>query len=126
MASLAFAAPAGAHVALQPEEAPAGGFVVENVRVPNEQEDASTTKVDVQLADGFLESPYQPVQGWKTKVTTQKLAKPVKTDEGEVSEQVTRVTWTGGEIAPGQFQDFPLSVQIPDKAGATLTFKAIQ
>jgi periplasmic copper chaperone A len=43
-----------------------------------------------------------------------------------VSEQVTRVTWTGGEIAPGQFQDFPLSVQIPDKAGATLTLKAIQ
>jgi uncharacterized protein len=50
----------------------------------------------------------------------------VKTEEGEVSEQVTRVTWTGGKIAPGQFQDFPISVQIPGKAGDTLTFKAIQ
>jgi uncharacterized protein YcnI len=71
MVSLAFAAPAGAHVAFQPEEAPAGGFVVENVRVPNEQEDASTTKVDVQLPNGFLDVSYQPVQGWKTKVTAQ-------------------------------------------------------
>jgi periplasmic copper chaperone A len=126
IASLAFAAPASAHVSLQPSEAPAEGFVVENVRVPNEQEDASTTKVDLQLPDGFLEVSYQPVQGWKAKVTTEKLAKPVKTEEGEVSEQVTRVTWTGGKIAPGQFQDFPISVQIPGKAGDTLTFKAIQ
>jgi uncharacterized protein len=59
-------------------------------------------------------------------VTTKKLAKPVKTEEGEVSEQVSRITWTGGKIAPGQFQDFPLSVQVPGKAGDTLTFKAIQ
>jgi len=126
IAFLALAAPAAAHISLQPSEAPADAFVVENVRVPNEQEDASTTKVDVQLPDGFLFVSYQPVQGWKARVTREKLAKPVKTEAGEVSEQVTRVTWTGGEIAPGQFQDFPISVQIPGKAGDTLTFKAIQ
>jgi uncharacterized protein len=126
IASLALAAPASAHVTVQPNEVPAEGFVVEDVRVPNETEDANTTKVDLQLPDGFLEVSYQPVPGWKAKVTTKKLAKPVKTEEGEVTEQVTRVTWTGGKIAPGQFQDFPLSVQIPGKAGDTLTFKTIQ
>ena len=31
-----------------------------------------------------------------------------------------------GKIAPGEFMDFPLSVQVPDKAGTTLTFKALQ
>src|SRR5262245_65661190 len=36
------------------------------------------------------------------------------------------MTWSGGKIAPGQFQDFPVSVQIPDKSGSTLTFKAVQ
>jgi uncharacterized protein len=36
------------------------------------------------------------------------------------------VTWTGGKIAPGEFQDFPVSLQIPDKPGTTLTFKAVQ
>jgi uncharacterized protein len=126
IASLAFAGPASAHVTVQPNEAPAGGFVVEDVRVPNETEDADTTKVELQLPDGFLEVSYQPVPGWRAKVTTKRLAKPVKTDEGTVSEQVSRVVWTGGKIAPGQFQDFPLSVQVPDKAGDTLTFKAIQ
>jgi uncharacterized protein len=60
------------------------------------------------------------------KVTKEKLAQPIKTEDGEVSEQVTGMTWSGGKIAPGQFQDFPVSMQIPDKAGTSLTFKALQ
>ena len=46
------------------------------------------------------------------------------------TEQVSQVTWTGdgnqGIIGPGQFQDFGISTQIPDKPGTTLTFKALQ
>jgi uncharacterized protein len=125
--ALAGASAADAHVSVQPEEAAAGAFTVENVRVPTEEENASTTKVQIQLPDGFAEVSYQPVPGWQVKVKKTKLATPVTTDEGDkVTEQVSQVTWSGGKIAPGQFQDFPLSVQIPDKAGETLTFKAIQ
>ncbi len=54
---------AQAHVTLQPKTAPAGGFVVEDVRVPNETDDAVTTKVAVQLPDGFAEASYQTVPG---------------------------------------------------------------
>jgi uncharacterized protein len=126
LVSLTLPAAATAHVTLQPQEASAKAFVREDVRVPNELDNASTIKVDVQLPDGFLFVSYEPVPGWKTKVTTQKLPTPVKTEDGEVTEQVKRVTWTGGTIGPGQFQDFPLSVQIPDKPGQALTFKAIQ
>ena len=39
----------------------------------------------------------------------------------------TRVTFSGGVIRPGQFQDFGLSVGVPEgKPGSMLTFKAIQ
>jgi uncharacterized protein len=103
--------------------------MVLDVRVPNEMENANTTQVDVQLPTGFVEASYQTVPGWAVKVEKRKLAQPVQTDDGEVTEEVSRITWTadsGGGIAPGQFQDFPLSVQIPDKAGAKLTFKALQ
>jgi uncharacterized protein YcnI len=118
---------AAAHVSLQPQEAPAKGFVVEDVRVPNEEESANTTKVSVQFPDGFAEVSFQPVPGWNVKVKKTKLAKPITTDEGDkLTEQVSQVTWTGGKIAPGQFQDFPVSLQMPDKSGTTLTFKAIQ
>jgi uncharacterized protein YcnI len=118
---------ASAHVTVQPDRAPAKGFVVENVRVPTEEENASTTKVSVQFPPGFAEVSYEPVPGWNVKVKKTKLATPIKTDEGDtLTEQVSQVTWSGGKIAPGQFQDFPVSLQMPDKAGSTLTFKAVQ
>ncbi len=126
VAVLALPAAASAHVTLQPEEAAAGSFTVLDVRVPNETEDANATKVDVQFPPGFAEASYQPVPGWSVKVIKEKLAKPVQTDDGPVTEGVHEIIWSGGKIAPGEFMDFPLSVQIPDKAGTALTFKALQ
>jgi uncharacterized protein YcnI len=129
IAVAAFAVPAvaQAHVTLQPNEAAAGAFTRLNVRVPNEQDTASTTKVDLQLPDGFAFASYEPVPGWTVKVKTAKLAQPIKTDDGEVTEGVKQITWTSKRgIPPGAFQDFGLSVQVPGKAGDTLTFKALQ
>ena len=54
LAALAFATAASAHVTLQPDEVPAGGFTRLDVRVPNERDDAGTTKVEVQFPPGFL------------------------------------------------------------------------
>ena len=67
--------------------------------------------------------------GWTTNVKTAKLAKPQVNDEGEkITDRVDTVTWTatGRGIGPGRFQDFGLSLAIPDKAGSALTFKAVQ
>ncbi|HEV7492744.1 YcnI family protein [Baekduia sp.] len=130
LATVAAPAVAEAHVTVQPKMAAAGSYVVEDVRVPNETDDAVTTKVAVQFPAGFAEASYQTVPGWSVKVVKEQLATPVKTDDGEVTEGVKTITWTAASkadgIAPGQFQDFPLSVQIPGKAGDTLTFKALQ
>ena len=129
----ALAVPAGAqaHVTLQPSTAAAGSFTVLDVRVPNERDKASTVKVDVQFPAGFASVSYQPVPGWTVKVIKTKLATPVQTDDGPITEGVSRMIWTGsrkgsGKLAPGQFMDFPISVQVPGKAGDTLTFKALQ
>jgi periplasmic copper chaperone A len=129
--ALAAPAAAQAHLTVSPSSAPAGADSEELIRVPNESETASTIKVDVQLPPGFVSASYEAQPGWKVRVVRQKLAKPVQTDDGPVSEEVRRITWTGdgsaqGRIAPGQFMDFPLAVTIPGKAGDTLTFKALQ
>ena len=119
-----------AHVTLQPDSAPAGQFVGLDVRVPNERDNASTNKVQVQFPDGFAFVSYEPVPGWKASVRRTKLDKPIKAEGETITEQVSQVTWTGqgsqGKIGPGQFQDFGLSVQVPDKPNTKLTFKAIQ
>ena len=125
-ATLALPAAAGAHVTVQPGEVPAGGFTRLDVRVPTERDNASTTKVAVQFPAGFTTVSTEPVPGWTAKVTRAKLAKPQVNDEGEkITDRVD--TATGGRgIGPGQFQDFGLSLAVPDKAGSALTFKAVQ
>jgi uncharacterized protein len=128
-AALAVPAAAQAHVTLQPKQAPADGYTRMAVRVPNEEDAAATTKVVVQMPPGFAGVSYEPVAGWRTAVATRKLATPVKTADGELTEEVSRITFaaTGKGIAPGQFQDFGLSLHLPDKpAGTKLTFKALQ
>ncbi|HKO39478.1 MAG TPA: YcnI family protein [Solirubrobacterales bacterium] len=123
-------ATAGAHVTLQPSEAAAGDFTVLDVRVPNERDDSATTKVDLQLPPGFVFASYQPVPGWTAKVQMKKLAKPITSHGEKITEQVAQMTWTANAaveaIQPGQFLDFPVSVQIPGEAGDRLTFKALQ
>jgi uncharacterized protein YcnI len=130
IAALAAPAAAQAHVTLQPTSAPAGAFMVLDVRVPTELDNASTSKIDVKFPDGFAAARYQAVPGWKVRVTTKKLATPIQTDDGPITEGVDRMIFTRtsrrGGIKPGQFQDFPISVQIPGKAGDKLTFKALQ
>jgi len=130
--ALGLPAAANAHVTLQPDSAPAGGFTRLDVRVPNEQDDAATDEVEVQMPDGFVFASYEPVAGWKTNVETEKLDEPVETDDGSIDTQVKTITWTATDpaavIQPGQFRDFGLSVGMPeaDAAGKVLRFPAIQ
>ena len=130
VATLAVASAASAHVTLQPSEAPAGDFTRLDVRVPNERDDAGTTKVEVQFPPGFAFVSTEPVPGWTAKVTKRKLAKPIEVEGEKQTEEVNTVTWTGdgktGIVKPGEFQDFGLSVGTPDKPGTKLTFKALQ
>jgi uncharacterized protein len=130
-AVLAVSAPAFAHVSVQPEgEAAKGGYAVVDFKVPNERDDASTNKVEVNFpTDHPLASVMpQPLDGWSVKVTKSKLAKPLTMHGEKISEAVTKVTWTatGKGIEPGFFQKFPLSVGALPEDTEELVFKAIQ
>jgi uncharacterized protein YcnI len=132
--AIALAAPAAtqAHITVQPEEVPAGGFARLDVRVPNERDGATTDKVEVRMPDGFLFVSHEPVAGWKVNVRTERLDQPVEAFGEEISEQIATITWTAADraaaIGPGQFRDFGLSVGMPENAaeGETLTFPALQ
>ncbi|HEX2087309.1 MAG TPA: YcnI family protein [Solirubrobacteraceae bacterium] len=115
LAALA-AGPAQAHVTLQPGEAPAGGFTRLDVRVPNERDRAGTTKVQVQFPPGFESVSTEPRAGWRAKVTRR----------GNEVETLTLTAERGVRIAPGEFVDFGLSLRMPEQAGTSLTFKALQ
>jgi uncharacterized protein YcnI len=117
---------AGAHVTISPRTLPANSFSSFAIRVPDEAPDAATTKVTVQLPADLGSVSFQPKPGWERSVTMVKLAKPVTNDEGEtVTDRIATVTWEGGAIAPGEFDEFVLSGKAPGTRGA-LIFPAVQ
>jgi uncharacterized protein YcnI len=128
--AIAFAAPASAHVSVSSADATQGGYGKAVFRVPTESDTASTTKVEVFLPDAtpIASVSTVPVPGWTAATTTKKLTTPLKTDDGEVTEAVTTVTWTAsqaGAIKPGEFQEFPLSLGPLPKTDQ-IAFKALQ
>jgi uncharacterized protein len=112
-ATLAVPNLADAHVTVHPNVIPEGAFAVLNVRVPNETDDADTTKLSVQMPAGVKFASVAPPPGWKAELKT-------------AGEETTQVDFTGGSIPPGQFAEFPISMAVPGKAGDTLAFKALQ
>ncbi|GHH95226.1 YcnI family copper-binding membrane protein [Streptomyces capillispiralis] len=131
VAVLAVSTPCFAHVTVQPEgEAAKGGYAVVGFKVPNERDNASTTKVEVTFpTDHPLASVMpQPVEGWDIEVSKAKLDKPLEMHGEKINEAVSKVTWTakGDGIEPGFFQKFPVSVgSLPEDADE-LVFKALQ
>jgi periplasmic copper chaperone A len=120
-----FAAPAFAHVTVQPEEAPTGAFYRFAVRVPNERRDAATTKVEVRFPETVTNVSVQPHTGWNYQVKMKTLDEPIEVFGEEVTEAVDTITWSGGTIDPGEFDEFGFSVRTPDEPGA-LEFPALQ
>ena len=107
-ALVALAAPASAHVPVDPGTAETGGYTALTVRVPNESDDASTTEVSITLPDELDGARVMPTAGWDYEV------------DGRT------ITWSGGEIGPGEFMEFGISVgPLPDEEG-TLLFPAVQ
>ncbi|MDQ3953425.1 MAG: YcnI family protein [Actinomycetota bacterium] len=122
--AVATAAPAAAHVTVQPSEAIVGTFSRFVVRVPNERPDADTTKVVVKLPPLAFVS-FEPKDGWKRKEKTVELDEPIVVFDTEITETVGRVKWSGGRIGPGEFLEFGFSARMPD-GEETLVFEAIQ
>jgi uncharacterized protein YcnI len=121
------ALPAAAHVTI-PNPLTKGGFGIVTFSVPNEMDGANVTALKVKLPTDVnlaFVSP-QPKPGWTVSTTMRHLSTPVSSDDGQVTDVVDTVTWSGGSIAPGQFDTFSLSVGPLPTDKSELAFPAIQ
>lgn len=99
--AVVLAAPAAAHVTVQPGEATQGGYTAFAFRVPNERPDAGTVRIEVTLpAEHKIGSVRtKPMPGWTAKVVK----------DGDA---VRTITWTaqpGVRIGPDEFQEFEVA-----------------
>jgi uncharacterized protein YcnI len=111
-AALLLAPAAAAHVEVTPDSVPADSDAVLAFRVPTEKK-IPTVKLEIQLPAGLADVTFQPKPPWKRTTTMAK-------------KRVTTVTWSGGKIGPGEFDQFLISAHVPNKPGNVLVFPALQ
>jgi periplasmic copper chaperone A len=124
----ALVAPAGAHVTISPPELRAGSVDEITFRCPDERANSATTKLVIQMPQDhpIASVKLRPVPGWHSSVTMRRLDAPVKTEHGEIVAAVNTITWAGGAIAPGEYQDFAILAGPIPSGARQLVFKAVQ
>lgn len=128
VAFVALAPMAGAHVTVNPKEAVKGGYAGLAFRVPNERDDSGTTSLEVNMPEDtpITSVRVKPLPGWTYEVEMRTLDEPIERHGSEVTEVVSKITWTGGTINPGEYEDFEVSAgPLPEDADQIL-FPAIQ
>jgi uncharacterized protein YcnI len=130
-----FAAPAWAHVTVDPSSAPKGATLKLSFLAPNEDPAAKMTELQVAFPTPPQQTPIATVTveakpGWTVQVTTTRLATPIVTDDGTISDIVTNVDWKAKTAADGipaqQFGEFTVDADGLPKNENEVVFKAIQ
>lgn len=130
VAVFAVALPASAHVTVTAPGATRGGSDQEiTFRVPVEK-DVPTVQLAVALptATPFASVDVKPVAGWTHVEKTVKLATPIKTDDGNITDAVSQITWSaaaGQGLKPGEYGDFTFIAGLLPNA-PSVVFGAVQ
>lgn len=116
------------HVSVNPGEATKGGYAALAFRVPNERDDSGTTSIQVNLPEDHPISSVRvrPTPGWTHEVEMRTLDTPIDSHGREITEVVAKITWTGGTINPGEYEEFNVSAGPLPEDTDLLVFPSIQ
>jgi uncharacterized protein YcnI len=103
------------HATLSPPVAKARVLQQFTLAVPTEEEDASTTSVELTVPSGFAIDSFEPEPGWKRSEQA--------TGSGE-EKVIRKVTWTGGKIPTDEDAVFRFSASLD--SGKTYTLQVRQ
>src|ERR1700730_8652012 len=117
-----------AHITLENQQAPVGASYKAVLRVPHGCEGSATVAVRVRIPEGFIEVKPMPKPGWKLEVARGKYQKPMSVRGTKVTEGVTEVDWSGGNLPDAYYDEFVLTGFIGEEApaGQTMYFPVVQ
>ncbi|NGM15097.1 YcnI family protein [Verrucosispora sp. WMMA2044] len=121
-------APAAAHVTVSPSVTTAGSYTVLTFGVPHGCDKSATTKVSIKMPEQIVSVTPTVNSNWTVQKVMAELNPPVKDSHGnEITQRVTEVVYTAKTPLPADLRDtFELSLKLPDAAGETLAFPAVQ
>lgn len=116
------AGPSAAHVTLEIQQAPANSFYRATFRVPHGCEAAATTRIIVQLPEGFTQARPMPKPGWTLRVTYRGEAPP---GHGAIAD-ASEIIWEGGRLPNEQYDEFVIRLRLPDRPGELVHVPIVQ
>jgi uncharacterized protein YcnI len=105
---LAVCGQASAHVTLEVQEAKAGSAYKAILRVPHGCDGAPTTKITVQVPEGFISAKPMPHAGWTIETVKGKYARAYDYFGSPLDEGLTEVSWSGGSLPDDYYDEFVL------------------
>lgn len=126
--TLCAVAPTAAHVTATPNSAPAGSYFRTALRIGHGCEGSPTVALRVTVPDGIYTIRPQMKPGWTITIHKSPLPAPVDIGHGHsTSEKIDWIEWRGGPLPDAYFDEFGLSMKLPDAASDTaIYFPAIQ
>lgn len=124
--ALLFAAPGvHAHIVLEQKSATAGSYHKATFMVGHGCDGSPTTGIDIEMPEPMAVVKPMPKPGWQLATQTAPLATPMSLHGRPITEAVSRVTWRGGPLPDGHYDEFVLLLQLPKRTGP-LYFKVAQ
>jgi uncharacterized protein YcnI len=117
---------AQAHVTVSPDQAAAGSWFRTAFRVPHGCDGSATIAIAITVPDGVLAVKPQMKPGWRIDIQYKTPDHPLKGPHGMVEKIVGQVIWRGGPLPDAYFDEFGLSMKMPDAPGTTLYFPVVQ
>ncbi|HEY4199565.1 MAG TPA: DUF1775 domain-containing protein [Devosiaceae bacterium] len=117
-----------AHITLETASAPVGSTYKAVLRVPHGCDGAPTTAIRVRLPAGFVDAKPMPKAGWTLNTVSGAYASPVNNHGAPVTEGVTEIDWTGGNLPDAFYDEFVLRGTLADSlaTGTKLYFPVVQ
>lgn len=118
---------AHAHVSIEQQNVPAGSTTKLTLRVPHGCDGSATHTVTVTLPEGIYAVKPMPKPGWDLATTIGSYDTPYDNHGTEMTEGVREVTWSGGHLEDGWYDEFTLRGAVgPNVAPGTLVVPVTQ
>jgi uncharacterized protein YcnI len=126
--AIAFAAPASAHITLEQQQAAVGGGYKAVFRVPHGCAGSPTVAIRIRFPEGVISVKPQPKPGWQLATVKSAYAKPYKLYGNTLTEGVTEVDFTGGNLPDDFYDEFVVNTYLAAdlKTGDTIYFPVVQ
>lgn len=125
---LALSSPALAHISLQLKDAQVGAAYRAVLVVGHGCGEEATTGVRVQVPEGFYNVKPMPKAGWTIETVTGPYETPFLNHGTEITEGITEISWTGGNLPNEFFDEFTFrgTFGAELEEGSTFHFPVIQ